>query len=77
VSKHVDINLDFVRGRVTSGNIQVLSVPTMVQFTDIFTMGPPLSVFVEFRSSLNMCTGRVETTGVLRVLFTFLCIPPL
>jgi hypothetical protein len=31
--------------------------PTMLQFADIFTKGLPSSVFLYFRSSLNICTG--------------------
>jgi hypothetical protein len=34
-----------------------LSVPTTLQFIDIFTKGLPSSVFLDFRSSLNICTG--------------------
>jgi hypothetical protein len=42
-TKHVEIDLHFV--------------PTTSQFTDIFTKGLPSSVFSEFRSSLNICSG--------------------
>jgi hypothetical protein len=55
-TKHVEIDLHFIRERVAVGDVQVLSVPTTLQFTDIFTKGLPLSVFVDFRSSLNICT---------------------
>jgi hypothetical protein len=56
-TKHVEIDLHFVWERVAAGDVQVLSVPTMMQFTDIFTKGLPSSVFSDFRSSLNICTG--------------------
>jgi hypothetical protein len=56
-TKHVDIDLHFVRERVAAGDVRVLSVPTMLQFADIFTKGLPMSVFLDFRSSLNICTG--------------------
>jgi hypothetical protein len=49
---HVEINLHFVRERVTVGDVRVLSVPTMLQFADIFTKGLPSSVFLDFWSSL-------------------------
>jgi hypothetical protein len=47
----------FVRERVTAIGIRVLSVPTTLQFADIFTKGLSLSVFADFRFSLNICTG--------------------
>jgi hypothetical protein len=56
-TKHVEIDLHFVRERVVADDVRVLSIPTMSQFADIFTKGLPSSVFTEFRSSLNMCTG--------------------
>jgi hypothetical protein len=55
--KHVEIDLHFVRKRVTTGDVRVLSVPTTLQFVDIFTKGLLSSVFLDFRSSLNICTG--------------------
>jgi hypothetical protein len=56
-TKHVEIDLHFVRERVAVGDVRVLSVPTTLQFADIFTKGLPSSVFLDFRSSLNICTG--------------------
>jgi hypothetical protein len=56
-TKHVEIDLHFVRERVPAGDVRVLSVPTTLQFADIFTKGLPTSVFLDFRSSLNICTG--------------------
>jgi hypothetical protein len=54
--KHMEIDLHFVRERVAAGDIRVLSVPTTLQFADIFAKGLPSSVFLDFRSSLNICT---------------------
>jgi hypothetical protein len=55
--KHVEIDLHFVREKVAIGQVRVLHVPTTSQFADIFTKGLPSSVFNEFRSSLNICSG--------------------
>jgi hypothetical protein len=55
-TKHVEIDLHFVREHVAAGDVWVLSVPTTLQFADIFTKGLPSSVFLDFRSSLNICT---------------------
>jgi hypothetical protein len=56
-TKHVEIDLHFVREKVTIGQVRVLHVPTTSQFTDVFMKGLPSSVFEEFRSSLNICSG--------------------
>jgi hypothetical protein len=53
-TKHIEIDLHFVRERVALGEVRVLHVPTTSQYADIFTKGLPTSVFTEFRSSLNV-----------------------
>jgi hypothetical protein len=56
-TKHVEIDLNFVRDFVAIGAVWVLHVLTTSQFADIFTKGLPSSTFAEFRSSLNICRG--------------------
>jgi hypothetical protein len=56
-TKHVELDLHFVRERVACGAIRVLHVPTTSQFADVFTKGLPTLVFTEFWSSLNICSG--------------------
>lgn len=56
-TKHVEIDLHFVRERVAIGDVRVLHVPTTSQLPDIFTKGLPSSVFLEFKSSLKICRG--------------------
>jgi hypothetical protein len=55
--KHVEIDLHFVRENVAISHVSALYVPMTSQFTDIFTNSLPSSVFNEFRSSLNVCSG--------------------
>jgi hypothetical protein len=62
-TKHVEIDLHFVRERVALGEVRVLHVPTTSQFSDIFTKGLPTSVFKEFRSSLNVWSPDDSTAG--------------
>jgi hypothetical protein len=62
-TKHVEIDLHFVRERVALGDIRVLHVPTTSQFADIFTKGLPTSVFADFRSSLNVWAPDDSTAG--------------
>jgi hypothetical protein len=56
-TKHVEIDLHFIQEKVNIGQVHVLHVPTTSQFTDIFMKVLPSSVFNEFGSSLNICSG--------------------
>ena len=53
-TKHVEIDLHFVRDRVTTGEVKVLHVPSSSQFADIFNKGLPSPLFLDFRDSLNI-----------------------
>lgn len=53
-TKHIEIDLHFVREHVAAGAVRVLHVPTSLQYTDIITKGLPSTVFSEFRTSLNV-----------------------
>ena len=61
-TKHVEINLHFVRDRVALGEARVLHVPTSSQYADIFTKGLPTALFEDFRTSLNI-VPHVSTAG--------------
>uniref|UniRef100_A0A8R7UV17 Reverse transcriptase Ty1/copia-type domain-containing protein n=1 Tax=Triticum urartu TaxID=4572 RepID=A0A8R7UV17_TRIUA len=62
-TKHVEIDLHFVRERVAFGDVRVLHVPTSSQCADIFTKGLPSTVFNEFRYSLNVRPAPAPTAG--------------
>jgi len=62
-TKHIEIDLHFVRERVAIGEVRVLHVPTSLQFADVFTKGLPSPVFTEFRTSLNVRRAAVPTAG--------------
>jgi hypothetical protein len=62
-TKHIEIDLHFVRERVTVGAVRVLHVPTSSQFADLFTKGLSSSVFMDFRSSMNVRSTGVPTAG--------------
>ncbi|XP_062198356.1 uncharacterized mitochondrial protein AtMg00810-like [Phragmites australis] len=53
-TKHVEIDLHFMRERVAHSDVRVLHVPTTLQYSDIFIKGLPTVVFQDFRSSLNI-----------------------
>jgi hypothetical protein len=53
-TKHIEIDLHFVRDRVALGDIKVLHVPSSFQYADIFTKSLPTLIFQDFRSSLHV-----------------------
>lgn len=61
-TKHIEIDIHFVREKVLLGQVRVLHIPATLQYADIFTKGLPSSLFIGFRSSL----GVTEPTLQLR-----------
>ncbi|GKG09941.1 ribonuclease H-like domain-containing protein, partial [Tanacetum coccineum] len=62
-TKHIEIDIHFVRDLVALGHIQVLHVPSRYQYADIFTKGLPTALFDEFRSSLSVRSSLAPTAG--------------
>ncbi|GJS67717.1 ribonuclease H-like domain-containing protein [Tanacetum coccineum] len=60
-TKHIEIDIHFVREYVASGQVRVLHVPSRFQNADIFTKGLPTALFLEFRSSLNVRRPPAQT----------------
>ncbi|XP_074313420.1 uncharacterized protein LOC141648591 [Silene latifolia] len=63
-TKHIELDIHFVREKVARGEVRVLHVPTRHQIADIFTKGLPLILFDDFRSSLNVRQPPDSTAGV-------------
>nr|XP_020153304.1 uncharacterized mitochondrial protein AtMg00810-like [Aegilops tauschii subsp. strangulata] len=61
-TKHIELDIHFMREQVALGRVRVLHVPTAQQFADVMTKGLPTPTFEEFRSSLCV-TGDVSTAG--------------
>uniref|UniRef100_A0A251VD12 Putative ribonuclease H-like domain-containing protein n=1 Tax=Helianthus annuus TaxID=4232 RepID=A0A251VD12_HELAN len=51
-TKHVEIDIHFVRDKVRIGDIRVLHIPADYQYADIFTKGLSRQLFNRFKSSL-------------------------
>ncbi|GJT91849.1 ribonuclease H-like domain-containing protein [Tanacetum coccineum] len=62
-TKHIEIDIHFVRDLVATGAIRVLHVPSRYQYADIFTKGLPTSLFDEFRTSLSVRCPPAPTAG--------------
>ncbi|GKC93051.1 ribonuclease H-like domain-containing protein [Tanacetum coccineum] len=54
-TKHVEIDIHFVRDMVDMGHVRVLHVPSRYQYADIFTKGLPSALFEEFCTNLSLC----------------------
>lgn len=62
-TKHVELDIHFVREKVDIGEVKVLHVPSSLQFVDIFTKGLPTTLFNEFRNSLTVQAMDASTAG--------------
>lgn len=62
-TKHIELDIHFVREQVALGNVRVLHVPTTQQFADIMMKGLPTSTFEEFWSSLCIASHDASTAG--------------
>ncbi|GJZ49137.1 ribonuclease H-like domain-containing protein [Tanacetum coccineum] len=62
-TKHIEIDIHFVRDLVVAGQVRVLHVPSRYQFADIFTKGLPSALFEVFRSSLSVQCPPALTAG--------------
>ncbi|GKC70797.1 ribonuclease H-like domain-containing protein [Tanacetum coccineum] len=62
-TKHIEIDIHFVRDLVAAGQVRVLHVSSRYQVADIFPMGFPSALFEEFRSSLSVQRPPAPTVG--------------
>ncbi|XP_018513827.1 uncharacterized mitochondrial protein AtMg00810-like [Brassica rapa] len=62
-TKHIEIDIHFVREKVQMGEVRVHHIPAASQYADIFTKGLPTSLFNSFRSSLGVNTIDPATAG--------------
>ncbi|KAK9078446.1 hypothetical protein SSX86_002503 [Deinandra increscens subsp. villosa] len=63
-TKHIELDIHFVREQVQRGMVRVLHVPSRFQIADIFTKGLPRVLFEDFRSSLSLRSPPASTAGV-------------
>ena len=63
-TKHIEMDIRFVREKVARGQVRVLHMPSRYQIVDIFTKGLPLVLFEDFRHSLTIRCPLASTAGV-------------
>ena len=62
-TKHIEIDIHFVREKVALGQFRVLHVPSAYQFADIMTKGLPVQLFTDFRIRLCVHDSPAATAG--------------
>jgi hypothetical protein len=62
-TKHIEIDIHFVRERVSLGEVCVLRVPSALQFADVMMKGLPSQLFLDFWSSLCIRESPAATAG--------------
>ena len=62
-TKHIELDIHFVRERVQAGELRVLHVPTGEQYADIMTKGLTTKTFEAFRDSLCVIPMKLQTAG--------------
>nr|GEV36259.1 NBS-containing resistance-like protein [Tanacetum cinerariifolium] len=62
-TKHIEIDIHFVRDKVAACHVRVLHVPSRFQYAYIFTKGLSYPLFADFRSSLNVHKTPALTAG--------------
>ncbi|GJR81863.1 ribonuclease H-like domain-containing protein [Tanacetum coccineum] len=67
-TKHITLDIHFIRDFVAKGLVRVMHVPSRCQCADIFTKGLASSLFQDFRSSLNVRRFPAPTADVFTVL---------
>ncbi|GJU40699.1 ribonuclease H-like domain-containing protein [Tanacetum coccineum] len=61
-TKHIEIDIYFIRDLVATGQVRILHVPSRFQYADIFIKGLPSALFDEFRDSLSVRCTPAPTT---------------
>ncbi|XP_035845876.1 uncharacterized mitochondrial protein AtMg00810-like [Helianthus annuus] len=63
-TKHIELDIHFVREQVQRGLVRVHHVSSRHQIADIFTKGLPRNLFEDFRSSLSIRKPPASTAGL-------------
>lgn len=71
-TKHIEIDLHFVRDLVALGQVRFLHVPSRSQYADIVTKGLPSTLLNDFRSNLNVWISPPDK--IARVVRMYMCI---
>ncbi|GJW60422.1 ribonuclease H-like domain-containing protein [Tanacetum coccineum] len=62
-TKHIEIDIYFIRDKVAAGYVRVLHVPSRFHYADIFTKGLLYPLFADFRSILSVYKSPAPIAG--------------
>jgi len=62
-SRHINIDIHFVRELVCNGVLKIQHVPSNLQIADIFTKSPSKSLFMLFRFKLRVLPTTLDLRG--------------
>ncbi|GKA11211.1 ribonuclease H-like domain-containing protein [Tanacetum coccineum] len=62
-TKHIEIDIHFVRDMVAMGYVRVIHVFSRYEYANIFTKGLPSALFQEFRTSLSVRLPPAQNAG--------------
>ena len=62
-SRHINIDIHFVRELVCNGILTIQHVPSSLQIADVFTKSPSRSLFLLFRSKLRVLPTTLDLRG--------------
>ena len=65
-TKHIKLDIHFVRERVQAGELRILHVSTGEQYADIMTKGLTTKTFEAIRDSLCVMSMILQTAGVIK-----------
>jgi len=69
-TKHIEMDIHFVREKVARGEVRVLHVPSRYQIADIFTKGLLRVLFNYFRDNLSIREPPASTEGECQNIFS-------
>nr|GEZ78003.1 ribonuclease H-like domain-containing protein [Tanacetum cinerariifolium] len=63
-TKHIKIDIHFVRDMVKAGHVRVFHIPSRFQYADVFTKGLVSALFEDLRSNLSVHLPPAQTARV-------------
>jgi len=72
-TRHIEMDIYFVREKVARGQVQVLHVPSHYQIADTFTKGLPFVLFEDFWDNLSIRRPLALTAGCVSIYMIHIC----